>query len=219
MKQPTASRRARRAGFTLVEITISAAVLGLVMLSVGLVTSAGNRAYHAGMSRDRLGSQAQRALQRIVSELEMAGAGTLTPVPIAPVASSTLTFRAPQSWTSGVVGWGSTTTIAFQYTAAEPNDGVDDDGDGFADEGIVVLTRDVGLASETSSVLASNVAEFAIGEAPNALDDDADGLVDERGLAFVLNGERLTVSLTLVARDPNGSPFTHTVSTSINVRN
>lgn len=219
MNAPLTSPRARRAGFTLVEIAVSAAVLGLVMLTVGLVTMSGNKAYNAGMSRSRLGTQAQRALERIVSELEMAGVGGLTPVPTAPAGSSTLTFRTPQSFTSGVVGWGSSTRIEFQYTAADPNDGADDDGDGFVDEGVVVLTRDVGLGTETTTVLANGASEFGAGELVNALDDDGDGLVDERGLSFVLLGDRLTVSLTLVARDPNGAPFTHTVSTSIKIRN
>ena len=40
-----------------------------------------------------------------------------------------------------------------------------------------------------------------------------------RGLSFVLSGDQLTIRLTLVGRDANGSSITHTVSTSIKVRN
>lgn len=212
-------RHARRRGFTLVEIAISAAVMAVLLFSVGMTMLSGNQAYRMGLGQDRLASQAQRVLERVADEISMGGASNLTPVPTAPLGSATLTFRTPTGWSGSAVTWASSTRIDLQYSPQDPNDGVDNDGSGTADDGMVVLTRDVGLGSETSTVLARNVREYLEGETPNGLDDNANGLVDERGLSFALSGDRLTVRLTMVSRDGNGRDLLRTVSTNIKVRN
>lgn len=217
--KPARALTRRRGGFTLVEVAVSAAILGLLLLSVGLTTLSGNRAYRAGMAQNQLGIRAQRALDRIADELAMGGTGGLTPNPTAPLGSSTLTFRTPNTYAAGAVTWGNSSRIDLQYLTDDGNDGVDNDGNGFADDGAIVLTRNVGLASERSTILVRGVREYLEGETPNGADDNGNGLTDERGLSFVLSGDQLTIRLTLVGRDANGSSITHTVSTSIKVRN
>ncbi|MBI5364975.1 MAG: prepilin-type N-terminal cleavage/methylation domain-containing protein [Planctomycetes bacterium] len=217
MRRP--SIRRKRAGFTLVEVVVSSAVLGVLLLAVGLTTLSGNRAYKAGMTQNRLAVESQRVLDRVADAIAMGGASGLTPNPAAPLGSSTLTYRTPNTYSGGSITWGASSRVDFQYLARDPNNGVDDDRDGFADDGVIVLTRDVGLATETRTVLARGVREYLEGETPNGLDDNANGLVDERGLAFVLVGDQLTIRITLVARDDNGATQANTVSTSIKVRN
>lgn len=212
------ARHARR-GFTLVEVAISSVILGVILLAVGLTTTSGNRAYQAGRAQDRVSTLAQRALDRVADELAMGGATGLTPTAAAPLGSSTLTYRRPSGYAAGAVAWGTFNRIDFQYTPEDPNDGVDNDGDGFVDDGVVVLTRDVGTATEDSTVLVRGVREYLEGETPNTVDDNGNGLTDERGLSFVLAGDQLTIRLTLVARDSEKADITRTVSTVIKVRN
>ena len=212
-------KNSARRGFTLVEVAISAAMLAVILLAVGVVTLGGHRAYETGRAQDRISMLAQRALDRIADEISMSNAAGLVPNPVAPLGSETLTYRRPTGYAANAVTWGTNNRIALVYTAQDPNDGVDNDGDGFADDGVVVLTRDVGLATEDSTVLVRGVREYLEGETANGADDNGNGLRDERGLSFVLTGDQLTIRLTLVARDADHAEITRTVSTSIKVRN
>ncbi|MBK7877602.1 MAG: prepilin-type N-terminal cleavage/methylation domain-containing protein [Planctomycetes bacterium] len=213
-------RLARKAGgYTLVEVTISAAILGVLLLSVGLTTMTGNRAYKAGMAQNQLAIRGQRAVDRIADEIAMSGATGLTPNPTAPLGSSTLTFRTPNTYSSGSVSWTNSTRLDFQYLGTDRNDGVDNDGNGFVDDGAIVLTRNVGLANETETVLVRGVSEYLEGETANGADDNGNGLTDERGLSFVLAGDQLTIRVSLANRDDNGATNTNTITTSIKVRN
>jgi prepilin-type N-terminal cleavage/methylation domain-containing protein len=208
-----------RAGFTLIEVVIAATIVSLLLLGLGITTLSGDRVYKAGMAQDRSLVLARRALDRIADAISMGGVGALTPNPVAPLGSSTLSFRTPSGYAGGAVTWNSSTRIDFQYTPRDPNDGLDNDRDGFIDDGMIVLTRDVGLATEQSTVLARGVSEYLEGEIPNGADDNGNGLRDERGLSFDISGDQLTIRITVVSRDGNGRNVVRTVSTSVKVRN
>lgn len=208
----------RRSGFTLVEVTISAAVMAMLLFAVGLATLDGNKAYMTGMAQDRATSLAQRTLDRIADTISMGGSGGIAPTTTSP-ATSSITFRTPTGYASGAVTWNAQTRIDFQYSAQDPNDGVDNDRNGFVDDGMVVLTRDIGLTTEESIVLTRGVREYLEGETAAAGDNNANGLGDERGLCFQLAGDQLTIWLTIVGRDDNGRDVTRTVSTIVKVRN
>jgi len=215
----TSTHNSLRRGFTLVEVVLSAAMLGIMLLAVGLTTLSTDKAFKAGAAQDQAISKAQRVIGRIVDELSMGGSGGLTPVPLAPLGSSTLSFRTPTGWSGGSVSWNGQRRIEFQYRDDDPNDGLDNDGNGFVDDGRIVLTRNVGLADEDSVVLLNNVAEYLDGELPNGSDDNGNGLTDERGLSFVLAGDRLTIRVTVVGRNAAGRGVVRTVTTAVMVRN
>lgn len=208
----------RRSGFTLVEVMVSGAVMALLLFAVGLTTLDGNKAYRTGMAQDQATVKAQRALDLIADTISMAGSGAIAPTTTSP-ATSSITFRTPTGYTAGAVTWNAQTRIDFQYTAQDPNDGVDNDRDGFVDDGMVVLTRDIGLATQKSVVLARNVREYLEGETSAPGDNNANGLSDERGLCFQLSGDQLTIWLTIVGRDDNGRDVVRTLSTIVKVRN
>jgi hypothetical protein len=65
----------------------------------------------------------------------------------------------------------------------------------------------------------NGVREALEGEAFNGLDDNGNGLVDERGLAIELDGDVLTVHLSLERRGPDGAPIVRTQQTSVRLRN
>lgn len=219
-----ARRRARghdgAQGFTLVEVGISVGILVLLLIAVGKVVLAGSRAFRVGSARNAVVMKARRTIDRIADHLEMAGISQLNPVPAFPNHSSTLEVATPVGLVGGAVQFGSTTRIVLRSDPDDAVNGLDDDADGFTDEGFVECTEDVGLPTQRSVVLCHDIALFAEGEiGGNGLDDDGNGLVDERGLSFVLDTERLTVRLTVLGLDADRRVIRQTVDTSVKVRN
>lgn len=208
-----------RGGFTLIEMMIAGVILALVLGGVGVATLSARRAYQGGVTSDSLTVRAQRALDRVADLVLMTNSAQLGAVPAPPLATNAVQFATPSGWSGSAITWGSTTRIEFQYTATDPNDGFDNDGDGFVDDGDVVLTLDRGTADERAVVLVRQVAELEQGELANGIDDNGNGLVNEQGLNFSLNGNQLTISLTLVGRDADGRDVVRTVSTAVTLRN
>jgi hypothetical protein len=203
----------------LVEQAIGITILLLMFGAVGLASIHSQRAFQAANTQDGLQIRARRSLDRIADEVEMAGASGLVPLPTLPFGSSTISFATPTGIIGGVVQWGDTTRIQFQYSATDPKDGVDNDGNGMIDDGQVVLTRHLGLANQQSVVLVHGVTEYMDGENANAADDNANGLIDEKGLSFDIQGKTLTIRLTLGNKDARGTLNERTVETSVRLRN
>ena len=132
---------------------------------------------------------------------------------------SSVEFRTCTGVAGGAATWTNDKRIAFAYDPGEVDDGLDNDGDGLADEGQLVLTLDVGLATEQSVVLTSYVRELLEGELPNGNDDNGNGLLDEGGVSFELVGQTLMMRLTLEKRDTDNNLLTRTVETGIRLRN
>ena len=111
--------------------------------------------------------------------------------------------------------------IFLQPDPADPDNGLDDDGDGFVDECEVVLVENRGTADETRTVLVRRVQELLQGELPNGADDNGNGLVDERGFCIeqISDGAGVTIRLTVLRRRPEGGIDTQTVGTTVWLRN
>lgn len=160
--QPRLLRReARRAlrGLTLVELMIAMTTLAVVLGAVALATLRGNRAYQTGHVVSTLENQAQRAVDRIIAELREAGRAGLVPDPQPPFGSSTLDFQCNAGWGGAAVVWDTPVRIAYELAAGEIDDGLDNDNDGVADEGDLVMRRDPGQPGEVRVVLCTNVRE------------------------------------------------------------
>ena len=209
----------RSGGFTLVELAISSVVFGIILsASLGASLTAQN-GFSAAMIRSRLDQRAQRALDLIVDEFGTAGRTGLTPTSALPLGSDRLTYRRPTGLTAGAVAWGSASSVAYEYTADEPNNGIDDDGDGLVDEGRVVLIRNVGLATQTRTILGTAVPELMPDELANGIDDNGNGLSDEKGLAFSVTGSVLTIRFALAEVDVHGRRVTSVQSIAVQLRN
>jgi prepilin-type N-terminal cleavage/methylation domain-containing protein len=214
-------RSHRRSGFTLLEVVISSALLGVVLGASMMITLSGKRAFAEGNTRARAEAKARRALERVVAELANAGIDALTPAIAADgtVSTATLTFDPLQSVQAGAAVWGTSTRIARVASPEDPNDGVDNDSDGLVDEGVITLTRNVGDADEFTYVLCSNVPELLEGENANGTDDNQNGLVDEAGLSIQRIGSMLTVRISVEEPGEGGTSVTATVTTSVSLRN
>ncbi len=214
-------RSSRRAGLTVVEVVIAMTVLALVLAMVGLATLSGQEAYKTGVNAAHLENMTRRTLDRIADELMEAGQGSIGMQALQPLGSAALTYRTNEGYAAGNNVWSTDTTIQFQYAPGEVDDGVDNDGNGLIDDGVVVLIRDSGGPDQQTVVLTRWVAEFLQGETPNGADDNGNGLQDEQGLSFEYDpGQRtLTIRLTLQRPDAEGRIATRTMQTSVRVRN
>lgn len=212
-------RRGGRGGFTLIEISITTLVFGIIMFATVQATLAARSGSEAAMSRSHLDLRTQRALDLVIDEFSTAGASALAPSSTPPLGSDTLTYRRPAGIAAGAVVWDSPSSVAFEYGPEDSNNGVDDDGDGIVDEGRVVLVRRAGLPGETRTILANDVPDLMPGETPNGLDDNGNGLADEKGLSFSLSGRTLVVRLAVAGVDTHGRALISAQSLSLQLRN
>ena len=219
MKTRTHITGGAAAGFSLVELMLVAAVLGLIVGSVAMLGRAGEQAYRTSATAAHLEAQAATTVERIVAELRIAGLATIAPDPIPGVGSDAIQYLQATGMTNGQVQWTTLRRLAFEYEAGEIDDGLDNNKNGLVDEGRVVLREDFGGPAERPRVLTRWVREVAEGEVENGVDDDGDGLVDERGFFVERFGETLVVRLTLQRRDAEGRLLTRTARTSVRSRN
>ena len=117
------------------------------------------------------------------------------------------------------IDWSNQHRLAFEYDTGEVDDGVDNDGDGLADEGNLVLRRNDGLANEVRIVLCRGVAELFEGELANGIDDNGNGVVDEAGFNVHRVGDVLTIRLTVQDALGQGVILTRSLETSSRLRN
>ena len=142
----------------------------------------------------------------------------LVPNPARPLWSASIDFSTPTGHAGQDVAWSDTTRIELQDSPADPRDGVDNDGDGFVDDGRVVVIRHLGLAIQQSTVLVDGVTRESPGEKASGEDGEST-LADSRGLSFAMDGDSLTIRLTLGGRDDGGKLSTCTAATSVRLRN
>jgi len=214
------TRSGRRAGTTLVEVLIVMAILGLVLGSVSMMGLASDRAFRTGSTAAHLEAQAVATTERVVVDLRTASLQFLTLEPDPEHGFiSTLAYIQALDLVAGEVQWSGLRHLAFEYEAGEVDDGLDNNGNGLRDEGLLVLIEESGTPEERRRVLTRWVREHLAGELPNDIDDNANGLVDEKGFVTELVGESLVIRLTLERLDADGRLLTRSTETSARLRN
>jgi prepilin-type N-terminal cleavage/methylation domain-containing protein len=219
VKYPQPIHQSSRTGFTLVESLIAVSLLAVLFLAVLQTSSRASDAFDEGSVEHELWTSTQRALERIGTETELGDAGLLAGAVTSEYGSSALEFRVPTGFAGGAVQWSGTIRIALELEPGELDDGLDNDGDGFIDEGRVVRTNDLGTAEEQRLVLLNGVAELQDGESANGLDDNGNLLIDEPGLSFSAADGLLTIRLTCQSRDEGGRILTKTAATAVRLWN
>lgn len=217
MSCPTLERRGER-GLTLVEIAISMVLLTALMLALGKVLDAGMGSYQS-TSPAVTGQLAHRSVEKVVGHLSAAGIETVQVGPMPTPDGSILTFANCLGSVAGEKVWGPSNYLEWREDPEDPTDGTDNDGDGIVDEGMVVLRMDVGLPSQTTTVLARGVARHLAGEKTNGIDDNGNGHVDEKGLLVEIRERALRIHLTLVRQGKDGRPIERTARAVVAMRN
>ena len=206
-----------RSGFTLVELAVATALFLLLMSSAIVAARGGMLAFRSSQDLSDLETRARRALDRAVFELIACGASELDPNPTGDFGTASLEFRQVEGLVGTTPVWGEARSLAFEYAPEETNDGTDEDGNGLVDDGLLVLTRDVG-GDEQRLVLCRGVREFLEGEVGDGDDDNANGLTDEAGFNVQRVDDVLFVRLSLEESVPTGS-VVRTLETSVRLRN
>lgn len=214
-----APNRRATAGFTLIEMAFAASIAAGLFFAVAYTTLRASKAYDVGQTRGKLVAQGHQVLDRIVRQLEASILASYAPTPPAGAAVTTLTFRQASGFAGGALLQSNQHNIALQLETGELNDGVDNNGNGLIDEGQIVWTQNVGQPDQTSVVLCHGVSALLQGEVANLGDDNGNLLVDEPGLVFVLQGNVLTIRLSLEAAGTDGQLVVKTVQTAVRIRN
>jgi prepilin-type N-terminal cleavage/methylation domain-containing protein len=211
----------RSAGFTLLELVVTVAILGLVLTSLGLVQSRSSKESMVLRARAVAESRVRRTLDAVAAELTAVGRSLLLPDPTTVFGASTVTFQHPMGVSNaGLVLWGTASRLSLELDPRELNNGVDDDGDGLIDEQQLVFTRDFGTANARRVVLCTNIPELAPGEiAGNGIDDNGNGVVDEAGFNIRRIGDLLSVHLTVLQPYGGNRVASTTLETSIVLHN
>jgi len=216
--------RGSRAGMSLLELTISLALLSIVMLGVFHATERGLGVFRQSTANGEISVRAARALGRVLRELLAADGSTFNPPLTPPVVGPNLgnpgaRYQSAIDFQAGAIVWGPQSEVRWQLEEGETANDVDDDGDGLVDEGSLVLLRNAGAADELAVVLANGVSELFEGELPNNLDDNGNGLVDEPGFCLDRDGNVLNVRLSLERMGPDGRLIVRSQEAAIAVRN
>jgi hypothetical protein len=212
-------RTAREKGTTVIELASS--LFGLIVLTGGIASlmGTGMTVWKGSTLETSAETDVNRTLERIVTHLSWAGRDSvLAGFAESPVVE-TLEYRPVIDCTDGKVTWGNLMRIEWAPDPGDPEDGLDNNGNGVIDEGVVRLVRNSGIAGETSSVLARGVMPYFEGESPNGQDDNGNGLVDERGLCFERRGGAVAVRLSLCRKSDDGESVVRTAETSVTPRN
>ena len=213
-------KRTSRSGFTLIEILIGSFLLVVLGASVALAAARTRGAFQQTRLNASVESKLRQALSRVVGELQAVGLATVLPPNIDDEwGSSNITFQKATGAPAGAIVWGTTQRLSFEYEPGELDDGVDNDGDGLVDEGLLVFVRDDGGPAETRVVLVRDLAEFAEGEDENNADDNGNGIRDERGFNAHRVGNLLTIRLTVEGVGEGEITVARSLSATVLLRN
>lgn len=209
----------RRAGFTIVELLIAVALLGLALSGAAMVSRSGSEVHRTSVAVQDVEQRLHRALEQVSGALTTAGADYLVPTPVEGLAYGSLQFQQVIGHTGTTPDLGPTIELATEIEGNEADNGADDDGDGLVDERELVLTLDVGGANEQRVKLVSGVLELLEGESSDGLDENGNGLVDEPGFHLERNGDVVAVRLSIGDQDPQGRLVVRTAELDIRMRN
>jgi len=212
----------RKAGFSLVEITLGIAVMGMVLGALAQIGVTTSGAFKTSASQLDMEIRARQSITRVLQELTGVIADTMEDDdPVNPAGASRFRFRtAVGRDANGDPIPGEFQRLEWQRDPAENDNGVDDDGDGLIDEGRLLLTRDAELGNATPVIICRNVAEFVQGEVPNGVDDNGNDITDEPGFVVRREGALLSIWLTVEEIEPQtGQLIQRTTQTAVRLRN
>lgn len=209
-----------REGSALIEVLLAMALMSTVVGALFAVGNTSTKLCDTGVAKANLEGNLRRALERVSREFHGARADSLAGLAESPAWQEQVDFDRPGSMRSGDgrITW-SSNRAEFRLEPGESDDGIDNDGNGLVDEGMLVVLQDAGGADELVTVIAHDVREYLEDELPNGIDDNANGLIDERGVTFERIGNELRIHLTLEAIGRDGRTVTRTLTTSVWSRN
>lgn len=210
----------RRSGFTLLELTISVAIFGLMMGSMAMVHNVGRNAFDSTSLHAELDARVKTAVDRVAMELCSAAQDRIFPDLTGFVTdTSTLGLQQVVDIQGGAAVFGNMMVLTLGNAAGETQDGVDNNGNGLIDEGRLVMIRNQGEPDQIQVTLCENVRRYLEGEVIGGGDENGNGLTDEMGFNIQRVGDVLTIRLSVEELSAGGEIVTRTTETSVRLRN
>jgi hypothetical protein len=215
------SARKSISGTALLEILLASTLLMVFTGGALLMASTSSKAFGTGATSSDLNSRTRRTVAEVCDLLRLSNAeGVWPPGVEAPDSTPLLEFQRSRGYQAGGIDWDTAERLVLEYDPRDPNDGLDNDGDGLIDEGQLVWIDDFGQPDQLRRILCHDVAEFLEGEdSGNLADDNGNGLQDERGFCVDFDGSVATVHLTLESVDPGGFTLQTTIQRTVAFRN
>ena len=191
-----------RAGFTLIEVVVAATLMGLIIANLYMVFGDSSKAIRAKTIEFDTEVEARRVLDRIAMSVIGAERATVDVATEAPLSSNSINYQVSNGFTENAVEFSPVRRIAHDGTTQ------------------ISWAESPGSASERKAVWTSHAAQFLAGEIENGIDDNGNGLIDESGLSFDFEGDKMVViRLTIRRRAPEGTLTTKTLETRVCCRN
>ena len=192
------TNRSRR-GWTIIELVLATVLIVTVMAKAVFVMKSA-----LGLANDATASmhfedQTRRVMDRIALAVMGSSRGQLMPG-VEAVHNKNLRYNFSLGLEDGVVVWSAPEEIRLE-------------GDG------VEWRENPDAIDERKVVWTNLVRPLLEGELENGIDDNGNGLIDEDGLSFVIEGDNVTIRLTLERPEIGGSLVPETVVAVVNCRN
>ena len=193
--------RSRRAGWTLIETLLAITLIAAVLGKAAFVTHAALHLANEQSASMHYEDQARQVMDRIALAIMGSDRDTLVPQ-VQEVHSNNVRYTFSLGMEDGEIVWSDTEEIRL-------------DGANQA----VVWRENPDLAEERRVIWTSRVSPLLEGEVINGLDDNGNGLIDEDGLSFVLEGNRIHIRLSLRRPESDGRTVTQTIDSIVCLRN
>lgn len=188
-------------GWTLIELTLAAVLVTTVMAKAAVVTRTALALANDDSASMHYEDQARSVMDRIALAVMGSDRATLLPQ-IEEISSDNLRYSFSLGIEDGEVVWSAPEEIRL--------------GDA---NNTIEWRENPGAAEERRATWTNAVSPLLEGELVNGLDDNGNGLVDEDGLSFVLQGERVVIRLSLRRPEVEGRMVEETVERIVYCRN
>jgi len=195
--------REQRTGFTLIELTIALVLLTVLFIKLTMVIDEASKTQQRDSLIMVLEDQSIQVLDRVSFAIIGSDADTLIPGPEAPFYTPEIEYQVSLGVEDGEVVWSDPETI-----------GLDAD-----DPALLYWGKNKDALDERVVVWCRTVAEFMKDEILNGADDNSNGITDETGLSFVIDGDSVTIRLTLERSRKEGGAIRVSRETTVTCRN
>lgn len=178
------------------------ALLAVFGLKVTSVINTTTKSTESDIEQTRIDAQSRHVLRQIGFAIMGSHPASLDPKMPAPLNQSSIKYQVNLGISDGEVVW----TDPEMVSLDEEN-------------GKVIWSEDPSIADGRRLVWTTLAAPYLEGEIPNGLDDNGNGLIDEKGLAISVQGEAISLKLTLEHHASDGRVLTSTVETVVSCRN
>ncbi len=191
-----------RGGFTLLELLLALSLLAIVAFKAYSTMDAVSETVEVEDVEAQMEDQARRVLRQIAYEVMGSNRETLKPDAPAPGGTESLRYQVNLGVQDGSVVWGDPEKLAMEEHMRQ-----------------VVWSENPDTDKERRVVWSNLVSPYLAGEIPDGMDNNGNGLIDEKGLSFVMEGNSVTVRMTLERIDKDGVATAKTVQTTVTCRN